>query len=85
MKSTIMKQEFNGLLNDICEYFEREEDASYPRRYKRLDPRSLLGRAYTMLEQLEGKVHEAEEEQRSYPSCTCWRDMDADGVDNDDD
>jgi hypothetical protein len=80
-----MKQEFNGLLNDICEYLEREE-GSYPRRYKRLDPRSLLGRAYTMLERLEDKVHEAEaeEEQRSYPSCTCWRDMDEERVDNDD-
>lgn len=79
-----MKQEFNGLLNDICEYFEREE-ASYPKRYKRLDPRSLLGRAYTMLERLEGKVHEAKEEEISYPTCTCWRGMDDEDVDNDDD
>ena len=53
-----MKLELNSLLNDVEEYFSKE-DGQHPRRYKRLDPRSLLARAYTMLQELDGKVHEA--------------------------
>ena len=78
-----MMQELNSLLNDVDQYFEGEA-GSYPHRYKRLDPRSLLGRAYTMLRHFEGVIHDMEDDD-TYTYCTCWRDLDKDeDVDNDD-
>jgi len=81
-----MMQELNSLLNDVDQYLEGEA-GSYPHRYKRLDPRSLLGRAYTLLRHFEGVVHDMEEID-TYNYCYCWREIDKDDeddeVDNDD-
>ena len=50
-----MRLSIDSLLSDIEEYFVDNSDPhSY--RYKRLDPRGLLGRAYTLIAELDEKV-----------------------------
>lgn len=51
-----MKQELDNLLNDVEEYFAKE-DGQHPRRYKRLDPRSLLTRAYHLIQDQDEKIY----------------------------
>lgn len=50
-----MRLSIDSLLSDIEEYFVDNSDP-YPHRYKRLDPRGLLGRAYTLIAELDEKV-----------------------------
>jgi hypothetical protein len=76
-------QELRSLLCDVEEYLAKE-DGPHPHRYKRLDPRSLLGRARTLLRQTETFIQEMDDVD-TYNYCTCWRDIDKDDeFDNDD-
>jgi hypothetical protein len=86
-----MRLSIDSLLSDIEEYFVDNSDP-YPHRYKRLDPRSLLGRAYTLIAELDEKVEnpsdEDEEEygeydEEDYEEEEC--DEDEEAVDNVDD
>ena len=50
-----MRLSIDSLLSDIEEYLV-ENAEPYPQRYKRLDPRGLLGRAYTVIAELDEKI-----------------------------
>lgn len=51
----MMNPELKSLLCDVEEYLAKE-DGQHPRRYKRLDPRSLLLRAYELVQDQEDEL-----------------------------
>jgi len=55
-----MRLSIDSLLSDIEEYIVENSDL-HPHRYKRLDPRGLLGRAYAVIAELDEKIVEYEE------------------------
>jgi len=60
-----MRLSIDSLLSDIEEYFVDNSDPhSY--RYKRLDPRGLLGRAYTLIAELDEKVANPLDDEEEY-------------------